>query len=516
MVRNRLAALGAAAIGLLAVLAPRAGAQCITYNFEEFGDEVQLTGQLPGVSFSTVNGCSPPYIPRVNQVPAGTTSSGTKTLLARTSCQEFGTERLVLTFDVLESGVFFNVGTEGGFSGVTVRARAFNAVSGGTQVDFDEVVTGPGVRTAMQLGTVGGVENIRRVEIEAVGGFFEAIDDLRFGFDFTPPIARIDTPTFLSCVCDGVSIIGEACDPDGAYGFDRLEYRPVDTEEWTEVGSFTTPFCGGGQLYFFDAVGLADGFYDLRLTVQNACGLQSTDFAVVYVDRAASPPDVRTPIDGECVGGSVCFDGTASDRCFEMYSIDYVDADGNLVNITDSLSPVINDPMGIWDTSDLNDGFYEVQVSVLDICGNFAVTELGVTIDNTAAIAEITSPMPCQSVGDLVTITGTASDAKLRNWILEYSQPGTPGWTTINTGDTNVVNGVLGVWDTSQLERCGYLIRLRVIEDVIVGGCNRQFRETRARVAVLVTCDGDVNNDGVVNIADLNEVLANFDSICDP
>ena len=136
------------------------------------------------------------------------------------------------------------------------------------------------------------------------------MDDLLFDADTTPPLVEIDSPTFDQCVCHGslVTVFGSVSDPDGTYGCDSLHYRPINADEddpWVFVSSACGPF--SGALHAFDTTPLAPGRYYLRVTGNNACGLESSDVTVIRID--ASPPSLAftEPTDGETVCGEVEF-----------------------------------------------------------------------------------------------------------------------------------------------------------------------------------------------------------------
>jgi hypothetical protein len=65
------------------------------------------------------------------------------------------------------------------------------------------------------------------------------------------------------------------------------------------------------------------------LTATNACGLESNDVIVVYVDKRFDTVSLRSLQDGDIVGGNnVCIDGTVWDyRCFDAYGVEHRDGD---------------------------------------------------------------------------------------------------------------------------------------------------------------------------------------------
>ena len=77
-------------------------------------------------------------------------------------------------------------------------------------------------------------------------------------------------------------------------------------------------------------------------------------------------------------------------------------------------------------------------------------------------------------------------------------------------GTNAVIAGLLGEWDTSNLPACPYVLRL-VVSDSAIVDCNGAIHHhSEFMVSVNVGCEecpGDLNNDGVINAADLAILL---------
>ena len=76
--------------------------------------------------------------------------------------------------------------------------------------------------------------------------------------------------------------------------------------------------------------------------------------------------------------------------------------------------------------------------------------------------AIISSPSDAESVTGMVSIVGTASHEDFDTYRLSYRHVNEAGFTEILQSQTEVVNGELGVWDTSLLRNDEYVIRLEV------------------------------------------------------
>ena len=97
----------------------------------------------------------------------------------------------------------------------------------------------------------------------------------------------------------------------------------------------------------------------------------------------------------------------------------------------------------------------------------------------TLPTAIITSPQDAGTAVGFVSITGTANHEEFDSYRLSYRLIDDPSFTEILRSETAVVNGELGVWDTSLLRNDEYVLRLEV-----------------------------ANSDGVVNVAENNVGLA--------
>ena len=111
-----------------------------------------------------------------------------------------------------------------------------------------------------------------------------------------------------------------------------------------------------------------------------------------------------------------------------------------------------------------------LRVSGVDQCGNAESESTTITIDNTPPVAEILDPSNCQLWHGVVSIVGTATDANLDQWRLEYTGGTQDGWTLLAQGNTPIQNGVLANWNVSALPDCAYTLRLTVISDAILNG----------------------------------------------
>jgi hypothetical protein len=336
------------------------------------------------------------------------------------------------------------------------------------------------------------------------------------------PTAAITAPSAFGCVCGGnVTVTGSAsAGSDLLLGW-KLDFQAGAGGAWTTINSGTSPV-SNATLGTWNTAALASGYYILRLSVSNGCGVANSAVQVVFVDQAFQTLELRAPQNGNIVGGSVCIDGTAWDTCFSRYAVEYrVLPSGTFAPVDPANptygSPVINDGLANWNTTGLADGSYELRVAAFDACNHSDSVMRTITIDNTPPLVEIETPQACSTVSGEVEVIGTARDTNFAGWTLQYTGGTQHGWTTIASGNTQVSGGVLANWDTSRLSACGYTLRLLAADRSIVNCDDPHSSEYLVTVQVGGggnPCPTDINGDGVTNLTDLATLLIFFGTSC--
>ncbi len=484
-------------------------------------DWTKITNHFDGVTFQSARPTCPSDTVTIRNIYPNTTSSGSFTI-GNYGC-EFIPGHLEMVFDNPQQMVSFYVGSYCG----TYTVNAFDAEIGGNQLYSESFelscdLIDHGVHR--YVAVTYGEKNIRRIEIDNDWGIHVVIDDLTFNVDESPPEVQIDEPTFDQCTCDVFPIMGKVCDEDGGNVSYLLKYQPVGAgpDDWTVIGTYQWQLCDPGLLGEWDTSGLAHGRYYLVLEATNGCGLSASDSTVAFVDKTYSTVEIRYPnaydgSNGVARGDSVCVDGTVWDHlCYDAvagYQVDYAPAGSGLWN---PIAPgpigtasVINDPYARWDTTAIPDGDYDVRVTATDVCGNTKSDTVTTRVDNTVPLSEITSTTNCSFIpsgSGVIAVYGSAFDTNIYSWNLAYTGGTANNWTTISSGNSNVVNGLLGNWDTTGLKSCSYTLRLRVLDLALLNctGENRNYSENMVSVKI----GADLNNDGCVNLADL-VLLAN-------
>jgi len=491
------------AVVLTATAAGPALAACHTITFEELPVGTAVTTQYWGVTFSfQVSGCPAGQVRIVN--PAGGASSGTRALQTDDGpapC-EFNPGWIRMVFTHLQREVTFTLGP----SCATYNVRAYNAAGALLQsqsVTIPDCTTWHGTHRLVRVSR--DAAEIRRIEVEHTNSLNEAIDDLSFDVDPTPPVAEITSPAQLACICNNTTIFGSAYDPDGPISNWKLERKALGAVSWTLIANRTEEVINGALATWSTAAG--DGYYTLRLTVTNSCYLDTVWTTDVWLDRAFNSLLLRSPTEGGIYGGTLCADGTAWDHCAGQIVLEYRAHPAGAWQPFDSVSTpwVITDMLGSWDTRTAPDGQYDIRLRGMDDCSNLASAQVAISVDNTIPTVVITSPRPCAHVEGLVDVVGTVSDAHLAGWALEYSGGDAHGWVPISAGAAPVINGLLGTWNTKGLRPCAYLLRLRA-RDLAVVDCSSD-RHNEAEYLVSLNLGGlgncfDTDADGDVDVND--------------
>jgi hypothetical protein len=256
-----------------------------------------------------------------------------------------------------------------------------------------------------------------------------------------------------------------------------------------------------------------EGYYYIKIDAVNRCGLRSSDQRLVYVNRQLDFATVRSPLEGDVVGGTVCFDGTAGAVCGVTYRMDYELNPGGTTGVAPvdpefSLytTPVTNDTLATWDTrtgpTAVSDGAQRIHVQMTKACGFSGNFVRNIVVDNTPPTAVLVSPVSCGHVNGLVSVVGIVNDAHLGGWALDYTGGDATGWVRISQGTAPMFYNVLGMWNTAGLRRCAYTLRLTAWDTASVN-CGAGSNATERLVSVDLGCAADFDRSGGLAVADI-------------
>ncbi|MEK6744612.1 MAG: CARDB domain-containing protein [Nitrospirota bacterium] len=112
------------------------------------------------------------------------------------------------------------------------------------------------------------------------------------------------------------------------------------------------------------------------------------------------------------------------------------------------------------------DGRYGIIVQATNSCGNTAVGQVEVEVDNTPPVLSISSPGP-GAVGKIVHVTGIARDDHFQQFKLEALKEDGTGLSLVSQGTQAVKDtGVLGKWYTFGLENGPWVLQLTATDTV--------------------------------------------------
>ncbi len=293
--------------------------------------------------------------------------------------------------------------------------------------------------------------------------------------DHTLPIVRVSYPSAGLAVCSIkqpygddirsiVPIEGIVSDNDRLPRYQLAYGYGSNSSEWTDarIEGTTT----AGTLTAWDVTGLPGGNYSVRLKAVDRAGNAScatTSFSLnspVDLSKVGTDPQLFSPngdgaADEATLNYTIDQPATTSVRAFKL--VQTVDAAYTL-----DTAPIRNSLTNSqWDGNDDNgmsapDGRYGLAVTATDSCGNMTQKWAPVEVDNTPPTVEINYPQPGAPLGNIVEVSGTATDINFQDYVLEQGPADNPDdpsvvWKNISGSTVPVSGGVLGTWNTSGL-----------------------------------------------------------------
>ena len=168
---------------------------------------------------------------------------------------------------------------------------------------------------------------------------------------------------------------------------------------------------------------------------------------------------INYPYENAIVSGEVAVLGTASGANFDGYTLEYGEGGSptNWTQITSSTVPVINDTLGVLNSSGLT-GLFTIRLTVGD--QNQAIVHI---IANNNTYVKITSPDENDTVEGYAQIKGYTIVPDFSEYTLEYGYGSLPSsWYEITVSTKTVAGDILGNWLVSFEGSGDYALRLTV------------------------------------------------------
>ncbi|WP_052263371.1 Ig-like domain-containing protein [Geobacter pickeringii] len=295
-----------------------------------------------------------------------------------------------------------------------------------------------------------------------------------------PPTVSVTAPAASATVTGTVNLTANATDN---VGVSKVEFY-IDN---TLVGSDSaSPYT-----ISYATTSLTNGAHTLIAKAYDAAGNVGTSASVsITVFNDTTPPtvSVASPVAGSTVGGTVTATVNATDNV-GVSSVSFF-VDGALQG-TDTSAPYTF----TWNTASATNGAHTLTAMAYDAAGNSAQsTAVQITVfnDTIAPTVAITAPASSSTVTGSVKVTATATD---------------------NVGVSKVefyINGALRAsaiaspytytWDTTKEVNGTSAVMVKAYD--AAGNVSSQSASVTVSNVKIARKKGDVNNDGVVNVAD--------------
>jgi len=128
-----------------------------------------------------------------------------------------------------------------------------------------------------------------------------------------------------------------------------------------------------------------DGTKTVYVKFKDSAGNVSETYSdTIILDTTPPKVAITFPSADTSVRGEVVIKGTASDKNFKQYWVEYGQGTEptSWTEITTSNSQVIDGTLATWDTTVLNDGSYTLRLTAADLAGNSAQTQVSLRVDN--------------------------------------------------------------------------------------------------------------------------------------
>jgi uncharacterized protein involved in tellurium resistance len=302
-----------------------------------------------------------------------------------------------------------------------------------------------------------------------------------------PPSISITSPSNAATISGTESVLVSANDN---VGVTKVEYYIDGTLSYTDTAS---PY-----VFSWNTSTVANKNYTLLVKAYDAAGNvgQSSQVTVTVINDSTAPVTALTsPVNNATVNGTITMAATASDNV-GVTRVEFYE-NGVLLAATNAAPYSFN-----WDTKTATNGSYTLISKAYDNKGNVgqsSVVTVLVANDTTAPSVAISSPGASTTVSGTVAVQATATDnvgvAKV-----EYYLNG-----VLQSTDTTAPFGFS--WDTSKVANGSYILTTKAYDTANNVATSNPVTVNVNNISSTTSVAGDLNGDGVVNVADAQLAL---------
>ena len=359
--------------------------------------------------------------------------------------------------------LLFNASSEGGVSGVELVEFGYD--NGGTVTWFDGTEAADGLWNAAFDTTLlaDGLYNLSVRSTDFAGNANELLSVVEAVIDNSLPDVSLDAPVMGNYSGD---VLFNASTSDALSGVEIVQFGYRNSSD-AEVTWFDgTEAADGSWNATFDTTLLADGLYNLSVRSTDFAGNANELLSVVEAVIDNSLPDVSldAPVEGN-YSGDVLFNASTSDALsgVEIVEFGYRRSAGVEVTWINGTEGADGSWVEWLDTSDLEDGPYNLSVRSTDFAGNQneLLNVIEIIVDNLPPSFAIVSPLS-GTFRDVLVLNATADDGGTGVASVEFGY--------IHSDDTEITwipatETEDGYWtatlDTNTIKDGAYVLNLR-------------------------------------------------------
>lgn len=253
---------------------------------------------------------------------------------------------------------------------------------------------------------------------------------------------------------------------------------------------------------FSGDITLVEGVQTITVTAIDAAANSGVAALDVVIDLSAPNVTITAPNDGDAVtNGTVTVAGTVDDM-----SIAEVDINGTTVLVVD----------GIFSGAvSLGDGAQTLTVTATDAAGNNGVDTVAISVDSAAPVITIATPTDGSSQGTAtVTVSGSVDDGEvtevdINGETVALVAGGNFSKTmTLSEGDNTItITAVDSAGNSGSASVVVSFVLGDVNDDGVVSTSDADIVRDQVIQIIGTTAPADINNDGMVNVLDLQGVV---------